>query len=80
MSRKILGFVKFNKSGYNDQRVIRILKFFGKPVPFETIALLTGLRKDKTAQVLRSLQKYGLVRKYYKRMTSFWGIEALKYE
>jgi hypothetical protein len=70
-----LVFFQLNKMAeYNDERVILALKLFKKPVPFETLSLLCGLRKDKTAQVLRSLQKYGMVRKAYKRLTSFWEV------
>jgi hypothetical protein len=75
MPKNELDFDKFNKMAeHNDERIILALKLFKKPVPLETLSLLCGLRKDKTCQVLRSLQKYGMVRKAYKRLTSFWEV------
>jgi DNA-binding transcriptional regulator GbsR (MarR family) len=78
MPKSKFTFIKLNKRDlaflHNDELILQVLKTFNKPLSLEMIALLSGLRKDKCSQVLKSLQKYGMVRKYYKRTVSFWGL------
>jgi RIO-like serine/threonine protein kinase len=66
----------YNKrNNHNDQKVLDVLGSFKVPVSFELISLLTDMRKDKVSSVLKSLEKFGLIEKRYKRLTSFWSIK-----
>jgi len=64
---------KFNKrEKHNDELIVQILKTYNKPIDFEVLHIISGLSKSKLSQVLRSLQKYKIVRRVYCRKTSYW--------
>jgi DNA-binding transcriptional regulator GbsR (MarR family) len=72
----LLVLKRFNKRKNlcNDQKVLAVLKDSKTPLSLELISLLTGIRKDKLCYVLKSLERYGLARKKYKKLMSFWVV------
>jgi hypothetical protein len=76
LNNELLFFKRFNKRKNlcNDQKVLMVLRDSKSPVSFELISLLAGIRKDKLCYVLRSLERYGLARKKYRKLTSFWVV------
>jgi hypothetical protein len=73
MPNKLLKFDKFNKRGKHNSEIIqKILKNTRRPTSLLELHLISGIRKDKLSQNLKSLSKYGIVRKKYYRKTSFW--------
>jgi DNA-binding HxlR family transcriptional regulator len=56
----------------NDDKILHVLRKYDKPIPFDALSILSGIRKDKLSQRLRQMERYGFVRKKYKRVTSFW--------
>ena len=76
MNNELLFFKRFNKRKNlcNDQKVLEVLGYSKAPISLELISLLAGIRKDKLCCVLKSLARYGLVRKKYKKLVSFWVV------
>lgn len=56
----------------NDKKILKVLSSVGIPLPLNFISNLTGIKKCRCLLVLKSLERYGLVKKTTEQKASFW--------
>jgi len=66
--------LRISKNLTNDERVLQILKQTNVSLPLNFISEICGIPKDRCCRVLKSLERYGRIKKSTVQQAAFFKI------